>query len=117
MSKLEELQDERTRLNIHIWEIERRESDKRNATLIGKCFRYSNSFGSGESWWLYVKIIGAVDGNLISRRFQTDCRGRMEVEPEHTTFTDLLNADYEEISSKDFDTAWIDFKATIKDIK
>lgn len=26
--------------------------------LLGKCFRFRNSYGSGEQWWLYARVDG-----------------------------------------------------------
>ncbi len=114
---LKELQDEKARISSQIGEIEKQRRNERNVALIGKCFQYRNSLGSStEDWWLYAKIIRAEDGNLIAHRFQTDCHGRMEVDPEHTIWDDL-SAGYEEIPSEDFNAAWAGLKAAIECIK
>ena len=30
---------------------------KNNIPLIGKCFKFRNSYGGGGKWWLYTKVI------------------------------------------------------------
>lgn len=30
---------------------------KENAKLVGRCFKYHNTFGSGKKWWLYARVI------------------------------------------------------------
>lgn len=38
---------------------------KKNSKLIGKCFKYRNSYSSGEKWWLYTKVIGVTDYDRV----------------------------------------------------
>jgi hypothetical protein len=64
--------------------IEDAEKTKANASLIGKCFKYRNSYSCPESdadyWWLYSKVV-SVDGEWAQvLRFQTDRNGRVEFE-------------------------------------
>src|SRR6185312_14215252 len=37
-------------------EIESREIAAANNKIIGNCYRFSNSYGSGDRWWLYGKV-------------------------------------------------------------
>lgn len=32
---------------------------------IGKCYRYRNSYSDDKSWWMYVKVTGIKNGELI----------------------------------------------------
>ena len=38
--------------------------------LIGKCFKYRNSYSSDSKWWLYSKIVGYKRPDLILHTFQ-----------------------------------------------
>lgn len=51
--------------------------------FVGKCFKYRNSYGSGEEWWLYTRVLDYKDGQLRMFRFQRDCYGRFDFEPDH----------------------------------
>ena len=54
-------------------DIETEEATKKNAGLVGKCFKYSNSYGGGsERWWLYSEILG-VDGNYFKTLAFQEC--------------------------------------------
>lgn len=61
------------------WKAEAAERDKTNATLVGKCFKYRNSSGGTEKWWLYVKITAVDDGNLRAFKFQQYSNGEIHI--------------------------------------
>lgn len=42
----------KTESKIHKIEIE-----PKIKKLIGKCFKYRNSYGQGEDWWMYIKVV------------------------------------------------------------
>lgn len=48
--------------------------------LIGKCFKYPNSYSDNEKWWEYVKFTGfdSDDGDLIGQVVSKDSRGIVE---------------------------------------
>ena len=52
--------------------------------LIGRCFKYLNSYGSGEKWWLYVKVVSLNESDLSFRtvEFQHTSLKRVEIEYE-----------------------------------
>ena len=64
-----------------LWKAEAAERDKTNAALVGKCFKYRNSSGSGEKWWLYLKITAVDDGNLRAFEFQQYSNGEIHIQP------------------------------------
>lgn len=84
----------------------REQEDKQLAqeakALVGKCFRYRNSYGSGESWWYYVEVIGSKENQLITETFQ-ETPIEIEIKRRHHYFP--LDADYGEISRKEFQKA------------
>jgi len=117
VSELLDLAMERVRINSRIWEIKREENNERNQKLIGKCYRYRNSFGNeNEGWWLYIRVLEIEDGNLIVHRFQTDRNGRIEIEPRRVEW-DSVGSTYEEVSKEDFWVAWDTLKLTILSMK
>ena len=91
-------------------ELRRREYEKRdreNAALVGKTFRYRNSYGTpDEGWWLYGRVTGAEDGNVNMFRFQTDCHGRREREPAHTSLSERRLEGWKEIPADEFEAEW-----------
>lgn len=44
-------------LRKELRKIEDKESLKEKQKLLGKCFKYRNSSGSGEKWWTYIKVV------------------------------------------------------------
>lgn len=117
MSELKDLAMERVRINSRIWEINRKQRQEQNVKLIGKCYRYRNSFGNeNKGWWLYIQVLELEDGNLIVHRFQTDSNGRIEVEPRRVEW-DSVGSQYEEIPREDFWAAWDILKLTILSMK
>ncbi len=116
MSELEKLHADKAKIQSQIWDIEQAETAKINKKLLGKCFRYWDTFGSGgDGWWLYAKVIDVDAGNPIAHRFQIDANGGMEIEPRHVLWHDLSSG-YDKISNAAFDAAWTDFKAAIGSI-
>lgn len=60
-TKLEKLKIERNKIERQISDIEYKKlveiSIPELKESVGRCFKYRNSYGAGESWWLYVKIL------------------------------------------------------------
>jgi len=54
------------------------EQNKQNKALVGTYWKFLNSYGSGASWWLYIKIIG------VNRDGTPTC-----VEVEHTSHDNI----------------------------
>ena len=92
--------------------IEYREAKERVAPLVGKCFRYRNSYSvpqkPSDYWWLYVKIIGTRGASAITFEFQTDKDGKLFIEPSLEHYNRFPSADrgYQSISSTEFNRAW-----------
>lgn len=85
------------------------------AALVGKCYRYRNSFscpeGDADYWWLYMKLTGLDDmGTLIAHTFQTDKTGKIEIrfdEPRYGFDPEGRFGTWEEISDIKFRSEWM----------
>lgn len=69
-----------------VWKIEAAERYEKAKGLLGKCFRYRNSYscpeGEKDRWWLYMRVTEvAKDGWLTVFSFQTDKNGAIEIVP------------------------------------
>ena len=112
MSRKDELQAIIGPAQHELNEIEAKERDEKNALVVGKCYKYRNSYGSGKKWWLYTKVLRVVDGGLVVHQFQTDSRGQMKATPEADIFH-YLSPEYQEIQQMEFSERWSDFVAAI----
>ena len=72
--------------------------------LVGKHFKYHNSYSSDRpQWWLYAKVIRVGEFHPVAFVFQTDCDGRSEVKTKEW-FT--ASHGYIEIAAKEFNAEW-----------
>lgn len=84
-------------------EAERAEKIKAARALIGRCFKYRNSYGVGgphEKWWLYAIATG-VDalGTVVALSFQRTSNDTIEIENKARIF---IGSGYEEIRPAEF---------------
>ena len=85
--------------------IEKKEKEKTIRPLVGKCFKYRNSYGSDENWWLYKKILSISDRAWLNAfMFQKTSRGNWEIHF-NETYISLLDG-YISISEEEFNQAW-----------
>lgn len=86
------------------------ERDKYNKTMVGKCFKYSNSGGGcDERWWLYVKVIRAEEGHLRVFKFERLPNGNISIEPDQFGYSGKMDAEgsgYKEIKYAELRAAW-----------
>lgn len=98
-------------------EIQAQEDAEKNARLIGRCFKYRNSYPSpsepGDYWWLYVRVMETSERGLFLYRFQRDKYGRIEIEPADRSFA-MLSLGYEEITLNEYLEAWQSIFADIQ---
>lgn len=106
MKTLEELDAEIAKLSGAKSKITTALRKEENAKLIGKAFRYQNSYGGDEPrkrWWLYVKLTSMdKDGWLNGVKAQRDCDGRINIEPETFITYHLIHEGYQPIT----EAAW-----------
>ena len=90
--------------------IEEYDDDEKAPALIGKCFRFLNSYGVGDPsprWYVYRKIVGL--GKKYGVRVidvQDDKRGRVSVEAQDLPVYHFRNdGGWQPVPSRDFDAA------------
>jgi type II secretory pathway pseudopilin PulG len=84
-----------------------RDEDRRakNAPLIGKTFRYRNSYSCPEKasdyWWLYAKVTKLDgDGSLKLFTFETDKYGHIKITPDGHAYN--MDSGYQPISAAEY---------------
>ena len=93
-----------------------------NAALVGRFFKYRNSYSCPsvpeDYWWLYLAVTEMNEhGTLHGWSFQTDKDGRMEIEPHARVLGQLvsgLGSNYIEIERKEFYAAFDQLAQTIR---
>ncbi len=71
--------------------------------LIGKCFKYRNSDGSGKKWWLYTKIVGLGDWEMISVEAQACKDDYIDIKRNTIPTSMVEGSSYIKITPKEFD--------------
>ena len=67
MDEKEELKKKINTLRDHLWKIEAAERKKENDELVGKYFRYRNSYSApSKKWWIYHKVIKSSDSYTVT---------------------------------------------------
>ena len=86
-------------------QLEKTKKINRHLKLIGKCYKFHNSYSHNEKKrWLYMQIVGIdKEGDLITNTFQEDNNGRISIE------SDIMwsqpDSDYIPISEKEYKKA------------
>lgn len=107
MTRKQELQAVINQARSELNEIEEAELAESMATLLGKFFKYRNSYSCPEDeadyWWLYQTYVD-LHGTVMCVEFQTDKFGKFEVERKeafHMPYGKMLP-----IKAGEFYTAW-----------
>ena len=99
--------------------IQEEKKRKEELSLLGKCFKFHNSYHSLETdsdpWWVYRKITGFNDGSLSSTSFQIDPEGNVDVRFDERLFS--ITPKWQEISEAEYQSAWADFLYVLYRIK
>jgi len=85
--------------------------------MVGKCYKYLNSYGGDrERWWLYTKVVG-LDGTMLKTlQFQTTTlydSGKAEIE-EETHFSDMTG--YIEITKDEWNAEWTKIATRVSEL-
>lgn len=66
-----------------------------NKSLVGKCFKYHNSYGGDRPrWWLYAKVLSAKSKwDCRCFEFATDCDGKHFIEPTERVSPNFIGGD------------------------
>jgi hypothetical protein len=77
--------------------------NKANAALVGTCQKFHNSYGDGDKWWLYRRIL-SVDGMWCNAfRFQLTSNGKIDID---TKYADSLSTGWLPCSESEYNSAW-----------
>lgn len=80
-----QLEQEYARILAKLDIIEARERKAEHEKLLGKCFKYLNSYGSSRpSWWLYAKVTGTDGYWPRTLTFQVTCDREIIVKEKDT---------------------------------
>ena len=114
---IEQLKDQESKLRVKIFNIENEEIHKRVLPeankLLGKCYKYLNSYGGGSEtkpWWLYRKIVKIdfiIDKNKVCvfvDEFQKITDGEINFKKKNIGYRDLRGDNYQEITPKEYET-------------
>lgn len=89
------------------------EKVKQNQKFVGKCFKYINSYGSGEKWPLYSIATGITSsGNLTAFLFERTSHDEINIRVDKWAGIYLMG---KEISKEEFLEAWAELKTHISD--
>lgn len=110
MTDISILEDQAKAANSALYAAKEREAHKRNLALIGKSFRYRNSYSCPEKpsdyFWLYLRVMSVEGLTINCLTFQTDNRGRVEIDTRHQKYSGGLSDGYRPITKGQFDRAW-----------
>lgn len=85
------------------YEAEAKERAKANRKMVGKTFKTRNSGGGDDGWWLYGKVQGTKDGQLLMFTFEQTPWG-IQIEISHPRTS--LNPGWLEIPKSEFLREW-----------
>jgi hypothetical protein len=112
MTDLAELELVAKKANQALGRAQEKRANELNKALIGKCFRYRNSYSCPEKpsdyFWFYVRVLSANGYGVTCHTFQTDKNGRIEIEwsSHRSSYHGGLSDGYRPITRAQFDKAW-----------
>lgn len=77
--------------------------------LIGKCFKYLNTYGfNSKKWWIYKRVTGHVVDHIIIDCFEQDSNGKVEIIYDENEYAGHLsnNSSWIPISEKAYFAAY-----------
>lgn len=104
----EELQYQLKALHSELNTLIDAEDNARDATFVGRCFKFKNSYSSPKNekdcWWRYIHVHRANTG-LYCLCFQVDSDGSIRIEPNLYMTANVVEG-YTEIKSVEFEKRW-----------
>lgn len=97
--ELDRLKRQRDEAAVQIRAFEDAERARASSELIGKCYKYSNSYGSGDRWWLYMRITGVGDHWPMGVKFEHTSSDECRISRESFI---VVNDGYIEITTAEF---------------
>ena len=112
MNKKDKLKSVISKARFELSQIEEAESVKFCQTLVGRFFKFKNSYSSDDNWWLYTTVTGVNgSGEAICWSFQKDIYGQVEVED--GIFRSFLGSGNIEIPEKEF---WKEYSSIMEEL-
>jgi hypothetical protein len=74
----------------------------RAKALLGKCFKYLNSYDANTKWWYYSKVIKIEDDSLIIDSFQEAADGKIEFVYNQSAYLNHFSSSYIPISEEEY---------------
>lgn len=114
------LRSKMLKLRQKIEAIEEKREKSIGRKLIGKCFKFHNSYSGNERWWLYITITGMGRGTFCDAfQFETTSQGEHQTKVKNwfSHASAQTGSGYLPCSRVEFDAAWSDFKKSINSIK
>jgi hypothetical protein len=120
LDSLKRLNEQKAELLNKISKLETQERIEKCKVLVGKCFKFRNSYSCpsnpSDYWWLYAVVTGFTKhGFLQLLKFQIDKDGRVRIDTDQVMMHDSL-AGYAEITSSELAGAWLAFGKHISKI-
>jgi hypothetical protein len=106
---IEKKRAEAKKLYDEVQELERIKFDNeempKRRKMVGKYFKFRNSFSNDRpKWWLFVHIIGVDEsGDFRADQLQIDCDGRLELKLSHWEMYNHITRDHVEATEKEWD--------------
>ncbi len=98
---------------VHAYDNDKQDKDdiifnKKIKAEIGKCYRYRNSYGNDDSWWLYIEVVDVGEVGHRSVVIESFQETSLEVEVKRHTHslynhTSMERDGYERISREEFE--------------
>jgi hypothetical protein len=117
MDRKEQLKQVIWNSNDELQQLESQERFSRNVDLVGRYYKFHNSYSCPQNesdyWWIYQRITGINEyGNLQAISFATDKNNKMTIEEEHSVYLDR----WIEITEDEFRKQWNKFVTKINQI-
>src|SRR3990167_10109433 len=84
---------------------EKKQQETDNRALVGRHFKYRNSYSGSRQWWMYTKVLAVRGSKLMCHEFQTTCDGKIEINLKRTYFG-RINGSYQKATAAEFKKAW-----------
>ena len=119
LTPLDKLRNQYAQIRDQIHEIEHKEFVKEKRDIVGKCFKFKNSYSCPETeadyWWAYKRITGLDKSAncFTSFSFEIDRDGNCST---NVRAFDMLS-EWKPCTEEEYLQAWLEFKHTINNIK
>jgi hypothetical protein len=109
MNRLDELRKQSYKIQREITELLEAERMENGKHLIGRYFKFINSYSMPQTpedyWWLYAHVYKQENSNLISYEFEKDSDGKVRINPDKITLAPVLET-WVEITEDEFREAF-----------